>query len=82
MGKKTPWQLLISRPIFATVLALLSSHRGICVFVLPIRLPDVVPPKVQVTTTDTGARRPGAVADHRHDADRAADQRRQGVDLS
>ena len=47
----------ISRPIFATVLALLMLLvGGICVFVLPISLyPDIVPPQVQVTTTYTGA---------------------------
>ena len=47
----------ISRPIFATVLALLMLLvGGICVFILPISLyPDIVPPQVQVTTTYTGA---------------------------
>jgi HAE1 family hydrophobic/amphiphilic exporter-1 len=47
----------ISRPIFATVLALLMLLvGGICIFVLPISLyPDIVPPQVQVTTTYTGA---------------------------
>ncbi len=47
----------ISRPIFATVLALLMLLiGGICVFVLPISLyPDIVPPQVQVRTTYTGA---------------------------
>jgi HAE1 family hydrophobic/amphiphilic exporter-1 len=47
----------ISRPIFATVLALLMLLvGGICIFVLPISLyPEIVPPQVQVTTTYTGA---------------------------
>ena len=47
----------ISRPIFATVLALLMLLvGGICIFVLPISLyPQIVPPQVQVTTTYTGA---------------------------
>ena len=72
----------IRRPIFATVLALLMLLvGGICVLLLPISLyPEIVPPQVQVTTTYTGA----DAADrrrHRHHADRAADQRRQGADL-
>jgi multidrug efflux pump subunit AcrB len=47
----------ISRPIFATVLALLMLIvGGICVLLLPISLyPQIVPPQVQVTTTYTGA---------------------------
>ena len=47
----------ISRPIFATVLALLMLLvGGICVLLLPISLyPEIVPPQVQVTTTYTGA---------------------------
>ena len=47
----------ISRPIFATVLALLMLLvGGICIFVLPISLyPQIVPPQVSVTTTYTGA---------------------------
>jgi HAE1 family hydrophobic/amphiphilic exporter-1 len=47
----------ISRPIFATVLALLMLLvGGICLFLLPVSLyPGIVPPQVQVTTTYTGA---------------------------
>src|SRR5258705_3517015 len=47
----------ISRPIFATVLALLMLLiGGICAFQLPIaQYPQVAPPQVQVTTTYTGA---------------------------
>ncbi|APW60394.1 efflux RND transporter permease subunit [Paludisphaera borealis] len=47
----------ISRPIFATVLALLMVIiGGICAFLLPIaQYPPIVPPQVQVTTTYTGA---------------------------
>lgn len=46
----------ISRPIFATVLALLMLLiGGICVFLLPISLyPDLVPPQVEITATYTG----------------------------
>src|SRR3954453_899689 len=47
----------ISRPIFATVLALLMVLvGGICAFLLPIaQYPEIAPPQVQVTTTYTGA---------------------------
>jgi HAE1 family hydrophobic/amphiphilic exporter-1 len=47
----------ISRPIFATVVAILMLLvGGICVFLLPIALyPQIVPPQVQITTTYTGA---------------------------
>jgi hydrophobe/amphiphile efflux-1 (HAE1) family protein len=47
----------ISRPIFATVLALLMVIiGGICAFLLPIaQYPPIVPPQVQVATTYTGA---------------------------
>jgi HAE1 family hydrophobic/amphiphilic exporter-1 len=47
----------ITRPIFATVLALLMLLvGGISLFILPVSLyPDIVPPQVQVTTTYTGA---------------------------
>jgi multidrug efflux pump subunit AcrB len=47
----------ISRPIFASVLALLMILvGGICIFVLPVSLyPDIVPPQVQITATYTGA---------------------------
>jgi HAE1 family hydrophobic/amphiphilic exporter-1 len=47
----------ISRPIFATVLALLMLLiGGICAFLLPVApYPQIVPPQVQVTTTYTGA---------------------------
>ena len=47
----------ISRPIFATVIAVLMLLvGGICAFLLPIALyPPIVPPQVQITTTFTGA---------------------------
>src|SRR3954471_21089660 len=47
----------ISRPIFATVLALLMLLiGGICAFLLPIaQYPQIAPPQVQITTTYTGA---------------------------
>src|SRR4051812_6819721 len=56
-GRASMVNFFISRPIFATVLALLMLLvGGICIFVLPISLyPDIVPPQVQVTTTYTGA---------------------------
>jgi hydrophobe/amphiphile efflux-1 (HAE1) family protein len=47
----------ISRPIFATVLAMLMLLLGgICAFLLPIaQYPQIAPPQVQVATTYTGA---------------------------
>ncbi|OGV27854.1 MAG: RND transporter [Legionellales bacterium RIFCSPHIGHO2_12_FULL_37_14] len=50
-------QFFINRPIFATVIAILTTLVGlICIFLLPIsQFPQIVPPQVQVTAQFIGA---------------------------
>ena len=72
----------IGRPIFATVLALLMLLiGGICVFLLPIALYPADRAAPGPGHDDLHRRRRPDRRRHRHHADRAADQRRQGADL-
>ena len=72
----------IGRPIFATVLALLMLLiGGICIFVLPIAQYPADHAAAGSGHHDLHRRRRQYRRRDGHDADRAADQRRQGDDL-